>query len=261
MSKALVLVDLQNDFCDEKGSLFVPGSARVIASANEQIAYAVVMQIPIYATRDWHPADHQSFAVLPPGQWPVHCVQDTPGAAFHPDVALPTATIIVNKGMDRERDGYSAFEGVTLEGETFLSSLIAHGVDHLYLCGVATDYCVWNTALDALATGLRVTIHLDGVAGVNADESARKLAELEASGARLIKPARRSFARIAVEEGWTADTQVAVLMQYIDSQHNDDALSDFCEQIVADERQHRADDPHCTCNDCIAFQQGRQHGA
>jgi nicotinamidase/pyrazinamidase len=181
--KALLIVDVQNDFCNG-GTLAVPGSERVVDALNAHIAEAVANGIPIYASRDWHPAETNHFTQYG-GQWPVHCVRDSAGARFHPDLHLPPSTIIVTKGEQLDSHGYSAFEGRTPTGAPFLSELQASGITHLYVGGLATDYCVMHSVNDALSNGLQVTVLEDAVAGVDVQpgDSARALDEMRARGA------------------------------------------------------------------------------
>ena len=182
---ALLVVDIQNDFCTN-GTLAVPGSEKVIAAMNRHISNATARAWPVYASRDWHPQTTTHFTPYG-GQWPVHCVQDSSGARFHPDLQLPQSTIIVTKGDRPDQAGYSAFEGRTAEGTTLLADLQQRGVSHLYVGGLATDYCVRASALDALDAGLRVTLLEDAIAGVDLTpgDSSRALAEMRDRGAEI----------------------------------------------------------------------------
>ena len=172
---ALLVVDVQNDFCTG-GALAVPGSERVVAALNRYIDEAVARGIPVYASRDWHPAGTSHFQPFG-GIWPVHCVQDTPGARFHPDLRLPPGVIVISKGDDPEQHGYSALEGHTPDGVGLLDDLRRRGITHLFVGGLATDYCVKHSALDAAAAGLQVTVLEDAVAGVDVQpgDSARAI--------------------------------------------------------------------------------------
>ena len=193
---ALLIVDVQKDFC-AGGTLAVPHSDHVVDVLNRYIDEAVAHGVTIYATRDWHPAVTSHFKPYG-GPWPVHCVQGTDGAGFHAGLRLPPTTIVVSKGEDPDSAGYSAFEGRTSEGTPLLTDLHDRGIDHLYIGGLATDYCVKHTALAALAAGLSVTVLTDAIAGVDArpGDSARALAEMRekgtdvASGSRLHQAAR-----------------------------------------------------------------------
>jgi nicotinamidase/pyrazinamidase len=182
---ALLIVDVQNDFCPG-GALAVPDGDRVAAALNRHIIDAVASGATIYASRDWHPATTGHFQPYG-GEWPVHCVQNTAGARFHPELHLPSSTIIVTKGEHRDRAGYSAFEGHTPEGVALLADLRRRQIRHLYVGGLATDYCVRHSVIDALAAGLEVTVLKDAIAGVDVrpDDSARAIAEMRAAGADL----------------------------------------------------------------------------
>jgi nicotinamidase/pyrazinamidase len=182
---ALLVVDVQNDFCTN-GALAVPGSEHVVAAINRHINDAVARGWPIYASRDWHPQATTHFAPYG-GQWPVHCVQDSAGARFHPDLRLPHAAIIVTKGDRADEAGYSAFDGRTPDGTALLADLQRREISRLFIGGLATDYCVRASALDGRDAGLRVTLLEDAVAGVDLTpgDSARALAEMRARGVEI----------------------------------------------------------------------------
>ena len=182
---ALLIVDVQNDFCDG-GALAVAGSARVIDSLNRRIGEAASAGVAVFASRDWHPAITTHFAPFG-GRWPVHCVVETTGARFHPDLRLPADTVVISKGQDPGRPGYSAFEGRTADGISFGDELKKRGITHLYVGGLATDYCVKHSVLDALAAGLDVTVLVDGIAGVDANpgDVQRAIDDMRAKGATL----------------------------------------------------------------------------
>jgi nicotinamidase/pyrazinamidase len=182
---ALLVVDVQNDFCTG-GTLAVPGSEAVIAALNRHIANAARQGTPVYASRDWHPRQTTHFKDYG-GEWPVHCVQDSTGARFHPDLRLPGDVAVITKGDRPDAPGYSAFEGRTADGRTLLDDLRHRGVTHLYIGGLATDYCVRASVIDALAAGLEVTVLEDAIAGVDrsAGDSARALDEMRTRGARM----------------------------------------------------------------------------
>jgi nicotinamidase/pyrazinamidase len=162
---ALVIEDVQNDFCPG-GSLAVPGGDEVVPVLNRYGELFRKQGLPVYASRDWHPANSSHFKAAG-GDWPVHCVQGTDGARFHPELRLPDDTLIISKGMDKTQDGYSSFEAITENGEDFQASLRERGIRHLYIGGLATDYCVKNTVLDALRRGFSVTLLIDAVRGVD----------------------------------------------------------------------------------------------
>jgi nicotinamidase/pyrazinamidase len=180
---ALLVVDVQNDFCPG-GALAVPGGDRVVPPLNRAAARFSALGLPVYASRDWHPPDSTHFENNG-GTWPVHCVQGTPGARLHPDLQLPPQTMIVTKGTDRHDDGYSAMEGRVAGRETLLEDLATRGVTHLYVGGLATDYCVKQSVLDALAQGVRVTVLEDAIAAVNVtpDDGQRAIEQMKAAGA------------------------------------------------------------------------------
>ena len=187
---ALLVVDVQNDFCTG-GALAVPGSDAVITALNRHLDEAARAGMPVYASRDWHPANTTHFKDFG-GLWPVHCVQSSSGAEFHPDLQLPRDTIIVSKGERDDAPGYSAFEGTTPAGEPLLADLQRRGVTHLYVGGLATDYCVRASVLDALKAGLEVTVLEDAIAGVEITpgDSERAREEMRTRGAHL-QEARR----------------------------------------------------------------------
>jgi nicotinamidase/pyrazinamidase len=178
----LLIVDVQNDFC-EGGALAVAGSEQAVAALNHYLDAAVAQGVPVYVSRDWHPAITSHFKTYG-GPWPVHCVQGTRGARFHPGLHVPADAIVITKGESQESPGYSAFEGRTTEGKSFREELRERGIGHLVVGGLATDYCVKHSVLDAIAAGLKVTILEDAIAGVRAEDSAAALAEMLASGAR-----------------------------------------------------------------------------
>ena len=179
MSEALVIVDYQNDFAAPDGALSVAGGEDVAARINE-LARSGGFDL-VVATRDWHPADHNSFEEQG-GVWPVHCVQDTGGAQLHPSLEQSEVDIVLDKGQDQSTDGYSAFETPELG-----ALLRDRGIENITVVGLATDYCVKNTALDGLKDGFAVRVDSRGVRGVdvNAGDSERALDELRAAGAQV----------------------------------------------------------------------------
>jgi len=183
---ALLIVDVQNDFCPG-GALQIMDGDRILEPVNRAVERFAREGLPIIATRDWHPPLTRHFRNCG-GAWPVHCVQGTPGADFHPDLLLPEGTVIVSKGTDQEQDGYSAFEAIDAAGKNLKAILAGLGVRHVYISGLATDYCVLFTGRQALQNGLQVTVITDAVAGVDivAGDSERALQELVEGGARLI---------------------------------------------------------------------------
>lgn len=180
---ALLVVDVQRDFCSG-GALAVPDGDAVVPLLNRCIELFEEGGAPVYASRDWHPAVTSHFK-LNGGPWPVHCVAGTAGASFHEALRLSRGAIVVTKGQDPGAHGYSAFDGTTAEGVPLLDDLRRRGVRHLFVGGLATDYCVKCSVLDALNHGLRVTVLGDGVRGVDVQsgDSARAMAEMTAAGA------------------------------------------------------------------------------
>ena len=183
---ALLVVDVQNDFC-AGGALAVPQGDRVVDPINRLLAGYAAAGAAIFASRDWHPAGSSHF-IDQGGQWPVHCVADTPGAAFHPRLHFPDATAVVSKGQAPDSDGYSAFDGTLPAGETLEAALVERNVAHLTVCGLATDYCVRASVLDARTRGLDVTVVTDAIAAVNlrAGDEAAALDEMRGAGAALV---------------------------------------------------------------------------
>jgi nicotinamidase/pyrazinamidase len=197
--KALVIVDLQNDFCPG-GALAVPEGDRVIPLINRiQSRFDRVV-----ATQDWHPPGHLSFAASHPGRspgevielagleqvlWPVHCVQDAPGAEFHPALDLGRVRRVFRKGTDPEIDSYSTFFDNAHRRATGLAEFLDdQGVGELYLAGLATDYCVKLSALDAVALGFSTAVILDACRGVELrhGDADRAVAEMQAAGVKMV---------------------------------------------------------------------------
>ena len=179
---ALILVDIQNDFC--------PGGALAVAEGDAVVPVVnrVMPHFPlVVATLDWHPPNHISFRERG-GPWPPHCVQNSFGAELHPALNTEPIRHTFRKAATADRDAYSEFEGVD-EGLHLLDEFLkSHGVSRVYLAGLATDYCVRATALDALRLGYETYVITDGVRAVNVqpEDGARALAELQAEGAHLI---------------------------------------------------------------------------
>jgi nicotinamidase/pyrazinamidase len=185
---ALVIVDVQNDFADPAGSLYVKGAENVVEVVNRLVGEARAAHSPVVYTQDWHPPDTPHFE-KDGGIWPVHCVRDTWGARFHPALIAQGQT--VRKGIGGE-DGYSGFtvrDPVTAEEkQTELAQLLRDdGVTSVVVAGLATDYCVKATALDAVDLGFSATVPRDAVAAVDVEpgDGDRALAELEAAGVTL----------------------------------------------------------------------------
>ena len=176
---APVVVDVQNDFCPD-GALPVPEGDRVVPVMNRWIAAAAARGVPVYASRDWHPRNHLSFDTQG-GPWPVHCVQDTAGAAFHPDLALSDDAIVVSKGTRFDKDQYSAFDDTG-----FAEELARQGVKRIVVGGLAEDVCVHATARDGRSHGFDVVVIRDGTRAIS-DESRQKTeADLESAGVAFV---------------------------------------------------------------------------
>ena len=192
---ALIVVDLQNDFADPAGSLSVAGGGAIVPYVNEQIAAAVAAGAFVAYTQDWHPPSTPHFA-KDGGRWPVHCVAGTWGAAFHPSLDAGAGPA-VQKGVDGE-DGYSGFTVRDPRDETPAPTelgrlLAARGIRRVVVCGLATDYCVRATALDAIAIGYPTSVLVEGVRAVDlqAGDGASALRELAEAGVELVQPAGR----------------------------------------------------------------------
>lgn len=199
--KTLILVDIQNDFCPG-GALTVPNGDEIVAVANAVMTKDFDLVI---ATKDWHPANHGSFAVNHPGKnvydvvnlsgleqvlWPAHCVQGTFGAELHSDLKLRGRVRLFVKGTDPEVDSYSGFFDNARKNSTGLGEYLKRcGVDEIFIMGLATDYCVKFTALDAVDLGFSVNVIVDGCRAVNLDceDELKSLEEMGIVGCRLIE--------------------------------------------------------------------------
>ncbi|SHK23125.1 nicotinamidase [Thermocrinis minervae] len=176
---ALIVVDMQVDFMPG-GALPVPEGDKIVPRLNEYIKAFSSMGLPVFFTRDWHPEDHISFKGHG-GVWPPHCVQDTPGAQFHPDLFIPLDNkFIVSKGTSRDFDAYSGFQGTVLD-----QLLRERGVKRIFVGGVATDYCVKNTVIGGLNLGYTTFLLLDAIKGVdvNPGDSEKAIQEMLERGA------------------------------------------------------------------------------
>lgn len=180
---ALVIVDVQNDFCPG-GALAVRDGDRVVPVLNRYIEEFQKSGLPIIATRDWHPEQTKHFKGFG-GPWPPHCIQGTKGADFHPELRLPPQAIVVSKGTTGEEGGYSGFEGVDPAGVPLESLLRQLGVERLFVGGLATDYCVKQTVLDGLRLGFEVVLLEEAIRGVDLSpgDSERAVREMVAAGA------------------------------------------------------------------------------
>ncbi|MCP3963841.1 MAG: bifunctional nicotinamidase/pyrazinamidase [bacterium] len=197
--KALLLVDLQNDF--------LPGGALAVPSGDDVIPVANLLMLHfdrVVATQDWHPADHGSFAANHPGReqgdlielggqpqvlWPVHCVQGSPGAELAPDLERPKIERVFFKGIDREVDSYSAFFDNAASRSTGLGEYLRRsGIGEIFIMGLATDYCVQFSALDAVQLGFATSVIEDGCRGVDLTpgDSERAVEAMHRSGVEII---------------------------------------------------------------------------
>jgi nicotinamidase/pyrazinamidase len=176
--RALVIVDFQNDFTP--GGALAVGEGDEIAERLNELAGSGDYDL-VVATRDWHPPDHGSFTAQG-GTWPEHCVQGTPGAELHPALDRALVDVVVDKGQDPATEGYSGFEATNLA-----ELLRERGIDHVTVTGLATDYCVKNTALDALRGGFGVTVDSTAVRAVELQpgDGQRALEEVRAAGGSI----------------------------------------------------------------------------
>jgi nicotinamidase/pyrazinamidase len=175
---ALIVVDMQVDFCPG-GALPIERGDLVVPLLNRWIDAATAARVPIFASRDWHPRHHLSF-VESGGEWPVHCVQDSLGARFHPQLQLPDSTIVVTKGVRFDRDQYSAFDQTGLATE-----LRKHGVRRVWVGGLAQDVCVRATVLDARREGLDTIVIADATRPVTVAGGEDANEEMRQAGARF----------------------------------------------------------------------------
>ena len=175
---ALLIIDMQRDFLPG-GALGVPQGDEVLAPVNRLLRLFSKQGLPVYASRDWHPENHCSFAARG-GPWPPHCVAGTPGAAFPNQLDLPAGAIVVSKADTADLDAYSAFNGTHLAAQ-----LRDRGVRRVVVCGLATDYCVLNTAIDARENGFEVLVVPEAMRAVDVapGDGERALARMTGLGA------------------------------------------------------------------------------
>jgi nicotinamidase/pyrazinamidase len=185
MGSALIVVDVQKDFCPG-GALPAPDGDRIVPAVNRYLADAQRLGVTVYATRDWHPRVTSHFKAYG-GEWPPHCVQNSPGAKFHPELKLPADVVVISKGDDEDQPGYSAFDGHTNDGKALIAELKDRQITRLFVAGIATDYCVLKTVLDARHSGLDVTVLDNAIAGIEttAGDVERALDEMKSAGATL----------------------------------------------------------------------------
>lgn len=181
MSKALIIVDVQNDFC-EGGALAVTGGAAVAKAVTEFVRAHASDYSQVIASRDWHDADNDNgghFAI-----WPVHCVSGSHGAAYHPNLDQSLISLHILKGQGAH--GYSIFEGVTESGEKFTDALRSLNIDSVDVVGIATDHCVRASALDAKKAGLKVRVISSLTAGVTPQTTEQAIDELVDAGVEIV---------------------------------------------------------------------------
>jgi nicotinamidase/pyrazinamidase len=181
MKKALIVVDVQNDFCPG-GSLAVAEGNQVVLPLNKMMKEFLDRGEPVYKTRDWHPEKTRHFAAYG-GTWPVHCVQNTTGAEFHPDLLNDARVTVISKGFDERADGYSGFDG------TQLAQLLRdENVEEIWVGGLATDYCVKQTVIDGVRNGFKVKALADAMRAVNVnpDDGKKAIEEMKEAGAEIV---------------------------------------------------------------------------
>lgn len=178
---ALIVADIQNDFLPG-GRLAVSNGHGIIGAVNQYINIFTNAKHPVFATRDWHPPNHCSFEQQG-GPWPVHCIAGTVGAAFSPALKLPDDVRIVSKARDRDKEAYSAFSGTTLHEQ--LKQL---SIRRLFVCGLATEYCVFNTVTDAIACGYTVFLLEDAIRAIDAqpNDGSRAIEQMQERGVEAV---------------------------------------------------------------------------
>ncbi len=178
---ALIVTDIQKDFLPG-GALPVLRGDEVIPVLNDYITLFMSAKACVFATRDWHPPNHMSFKPFG-GSWPMHCLQDSEGAKFSPDLKLPKDVTVISKATDPKREAYSSFDGTTLENE-----LKESGIKRVFVGGLATDYCVRTTVLDGIKAGFKMVLLMDAIRGINvqADDSDKAVQEMLAAGVMAV---------------------------------------------------------------------------
>ncbi|KAJ5037418.1 uncharacterized protein L3040_007593 [Drepanopeziza brunnea f. sp. 'multigermtubi'] len=226
-SPALIVVDVQEDFCPPNGSLAVADGRAIISTVNDLLALPFTLKI---ATKDWHPAKHISFASSHPSKrpfldtttitnpsnaaesyesrlWPDHCVQHTPGAELVPELNVGLVDRVVEKGTESAVEMYSAFYSPLREPRCCDSGLVGllkgKGVTDVYVVGLAFDYCVKATATDAAREGFRTVVVREGTRAVDADSWEGVVRELDREGVRVVGVAEEEVRRVRGLEGWT----------------------------------------------------------
>ena len=182
--KALLVVDMQNDFCPG-GALGIPQGDKIISKINRYVKFFAKKKLSVFASRDWHPVRTAHFKDFG-GLWPVHCIANTRGASFHLSLKLNKDAIMLYKGTDPQKDSYSVFQAHDEKGISFAALLKLLNVNELYIGGLATDYCVKSTVLDALKNKFKVKILLDAMKGVDLQkgDSEKSIKEMIKKGAK-----------------------------------------------------------------------------
>ena len=180
IKKVLIIVDMQNDFCPG-GALAVKGGDGIIPVINQYIKRFTEKNELVVFTRDWHPADHCSFKDHG-GIWPPHCVAGTKGAEFHHGICVPEKSLIISKADTQSKDAYSGFDATSLD-----SQLKKLDIKEVWVCGLATDYCVTSTVMDALKLGYKVKLLADAISAVDisAGDGEKAIADMESAGAEV----------------------------------------------------------------------------
>lgn len=194
--RALLIVDVQHDFCPG-GALPAEGGHEIVPILNRTSEMFTRHCYPVFASRDWHPEGSAHFQERG-GPWPPHCIQGTEGAEFHRDLELPESTVVITKGDDPDEDeGYSAFEGKAPDGRSLQQMLADAGVEELFIGGLATDYCVRASALDAVKAGLRTHLLVDAIRGVDVHpgDSGMAIEEMKRDGVHITTSAQINFER------------------------------------------------------------------
>lgn len=181
--KALLVTDVQNDFCPG-GNLAVSGCTEIIPVLNKYIKLFLSNCLVVFVSRDWHPKKTKHFKAFG-GNWPKHCVQYTKGAKFHPGLKFSRDAVILSKGMNPKKDSYSVFDAFDEKGKSFLELLNEFSIKELYVAGLATDYCIKQTTLDALSNGFKVRVLIDAIRGINHFDSEIAVKTMISKGARL----------------------------------------------------------------------------
>jgi len=182
-SKALLVTDVQNDFCPG-GSLAVSGCPGIIPVLNNYIKLFLSSGLLVFASRDWHPKKTNHFKAFG-GKCPPHCIERTKGAKFHPALKLGKNVVILSKGMDPKKDSYSVFDAFASDRKSFLEILNELSVKELYIGGLATDYCIRQTTIGALNHGFRVWVLIDAIRGINPFDSEMAVKTIMSKGAEI----------------------------------------------------------------------------